>query len=505
MTKPILIAGAGPVGLSLAMALKRQGVDIRIVDKAPAPTDKSKALVVWPRTLKLLDIQGCAPTFIDAGLKATGVRILARGDTLVHVHLDTARSVYPYALMIPQSETERLLGAELAALGVQVERSVELMSFVDGGASVTTVLRHADGHEESVQAAYLAGCDGAHSTVRHALGARFEGETMPTDWVLADVAVDGDIPRDEITICWSPDGVLAFFPMHGGRFRIVADVGLRSIAANAAVVPPTLQKVQALVDARGPSGLTVRDAVWLSHFAINERKVKDYRQGRVFMVGDAAHVHSPAGGQGMNTGMQDAFNLAWKLAMPWQEQASPALLDSYSPERSAIGDQVLQNAGTMTKVSIIRNPILQEIRGLAAGALSHIPALRQRFVDQLSETNLHYRDSPLTEAPHGASHCPAGGERAPDVPVTCIETGATRLHAVLATGKFAVLSVGAPLVNLPEALRTIATATDANAAPGCDAGHVYLVRPDAYVAMSTRGIEPAAIVTALQRLAVVTM
>lgn len=505
MTDAILIAGAGPVGLTLAMALKRQGIDIRIVDKAPTPTDKSKALVVWPRTLELLDIQGCAPAFVDAGMKATGARILARGDTLVHVHLDTARSVYPYALMIPQSETERLLGAELAALGVQVERSVELISFVDDGASVTAVLRHA-GREESVQVAYLAGCDGAHSTVRHALGARFEGETMPTDWVLADVAVDGDIPRDEITICWSPEGVLALFPMIGGRFRVVADVGLRaSNAADVVVVPPTLQEVQALVDARGPSGLTVRDAVWLSHFAINERKVKDYRQGRVFMVGDAAHVHSPAGGQGMNTGMQDAFNLAWKLAMVWHEQASPALLDSYSPERSAIGDQVLQNAGTMTKVSLLRNPILQEIRGLAAGALSRIPALRQRLVDQLSEINLHYRDSPLTEAPQGASHHPAGGERAPDVGVACIETGATRLHAVLATGKFAVLSVGAPLVNLPDALRAIATAADAHAAPGYDAGHVYLVRPDAYVVMSTRGDDPAAIVTALQRLAVVTM
>lgn len=499
MTSPILIVGAGPVGLTLAMALKRQGVDVRIVDKAAGPTNKSKALVIWPRTLELLDIQDCTSVFVNAGLQAMGVRILTHGETLVHIPLDAVRRVYPYALMIPQSETERLLAAQLTALGVMVEWSVELVSFIDEGAVVTAVLRHVDGHEETMQASYLAGCDGAHSKVRHALGARSEGETMPTDWVLADVAIDGIIHRDEITICWSSDGVLALFPMHGGRFRIVADVGLRGNSADA-VMPPTLPEVQALVDGRGPSGLTVRDADWLNHFVINERKVKDYRQGRIFMAGDAAHVHSPAGGQGMNTGMQDAFNLAWKLAMVWHKQALPALLDSYSPERSAIGDQVLQNAGTMTKVSILRNPILQEIRSLAAGALSRIPALRQRFVDQLTEIDLHYRHSPLTETPHGASHEPGGGERAPDAPLACVETGATRLFAVLATGKFAVMSVGAPLVILPDALRTIATAAAADAASGYDAGHVYLIRPDAYVALSTRGDNTDAIVTALERM-----
>jgi 2-polyprenyl-6-methoxyphenol hydroxylase-like FAD-dependent oxidoreductase len=498
MNEQILVVGAGPVGLTMAMALKRRGVEVRIVDKAATPTDKSKALVIWPRTLELLDIQGCAATFIETGSKAVGARILADGKVLVQVDLHTSRSIYRYALMIAQSETERLLGDQLALLGVQVERSVELTSFVDDGNAISAVLRHADGHEETVRASYLAACDGAHSTVRHALGSQFEGDTMPSGWVLADLEIDGEIPRDQITIGWTPDGVLAFFPIAGSRFRIIADVGLTKAGDGQ---PPTLQSVQALVDKRAGPGLRVHDEIWLSNFSINERKVKDYRRGRVFLAGDAAHVHSPAGGQGMNTGMQDAFNLAWKLSMVWHGDASPTLLDSYSPERGAIGEQVLRGAGNMTKVALLRNPILREIRNLAAGALSHVAAVRQHLVDQLTEMDLHYRDSPLTFTPHGAAHHPAGGERAPDVPLTTASGAATRLHEILATGKFVVLSVAVAGMKLPEPLRSIATAIETGDASDYEAGHVYLIRPDAYVSMSAPGDNASTIVTALERIA----
>jgi 2-polyprenyl-6-methoxyphenol hydroxylase-like FAD-dependent oxidoreductase len=492
-----LIVGAGPVGLTLALALQRRGVKIRIVDKAAARSDKSKALVIWPRTLEMLDIYDCAQPFVDAGMKALGARIIAQNHVLVHARFDTARSVYPYALMIPQSATERLLEEQLALSGVRVERQAELASFVEAGEGVTAVLRHADGRDETVDCSYLAACDGAHSTVRHGLAAHFEGDTLPSDWLLADIELAGEIPQDELTICWTPDGVVAFFPIGGARFRVIADVGL---APAADAPPPTLEEIQVLLDGRGPSGLRAHDPVWMSRFRINERKVKDYRHGRVFLCGDAAHVHSPAGGQGMNTGMQDAFNLAWKLALVWHGRVPPALLDSYSPERSAVGDQVLRNAGNMTRVAILRNPVLQEIRNLAAGALGRVPALRQRLVDQLTEITLHYRDSPLT-SPHGTARHPAPGERAPDIPLTAAGSKAARLHEILGTGKFAVLSVAAAPVNLPDALQAIAIAADAAAAPGYEAGHIYLIRPDAYVAASARDGDTAAIITALERIA----
>lgn len=498
MNEPVLVVGAGPVGLTMALALKHRGVEVRIVDKAAARTDKSKALVLWPRTLEMLDMQGCVQPFVNAGTKAVGARILAQKNVLVHIRLDTVRGAYPYALMIPQSDTERLLEEQLALIGVHVERRVELVSFVDNGDGITAVLRHADGHDETVTSPYLAGCDGAHSTTRHTLAAQFEGDTLPSGWMLADVELDGEISQDELTICWTPDGVLLFVPIKGTRFRVIADVGLTP-AVDAS--PLTLEEVQTLLDLRGPSGLRAHDPVWMSRFRINERKVKDYRQGRVFLCGDAAHVHSPAGGQGMNTGMQDAFNLAWKLAMVWHGQASPALLDSYSPERSAVGDQVLRNAGRLTKVAILRNPILQKIRNLAVGALGRVPKVRQRVVDQLAEMDLHYHNSPLTVTPQGAARHPAPGERAPDVPLVAGNSGASRLHDILATGKFAVLSVAAASVNVPDALQSIATTAGAGAGQNYEAGHVYLIRPDAYVAMSTKSDNAAAIISALGRIA----
>ncbi len=493
----VLIAGAGPVGMTMAAALARLGVGVRIVDPAPARTDKSKALVIWPRTLELLDIHGAVQGFLGAGLKGTGARILARGRELVHVSFESARSAYRFTLLIPQSETERLLEEDLAQRGVTVERRVALQSFTDDGLGVTATLQHPDGHGEVAPFDYLIGCDGAHSTVRHALGLEFAGVTESSDWMLADVVIDGALPPTELTICWQPDGILAFFPIVGGRCRVIADLGT---APQESAPPLTLAEVQAVLDARGPAGLRARDPVWLNRFHINERKVQHYCHGRVFLAGDAAHVHSPAGGQGMNTGMQDAFNLAWKLALVCQGRARPSLLDSYSPERSAIGDQVLRNASQMTHVAITRNPVLQEIRNLAAGALGHIPALRQRLVDQLTEMDLHYGGGPLTP-PHGASHQPANGRHAPDIAVT--QPGGARLYEVLRGGRLVVVSVGAAAVALPGELAGIATAVQADAAEGYAAGYCYLVRPDGYVVVSSRADRPAAVMEGLAEIAAI--
>jgi 2-polyprenyl-6-methoxyphenol hydroxylase-like FAD-dependent oxidoreductase len=498
MTAPVLITGAGPVGMTLAMCLRRSGVDVRIVDEAPARTDKSKALVIWPRTLELLDIQDCVQPFLEAGHPVVGARILAGSKLLAEMRLDTARSVYRAALMIPQSETERLLEDQLTLLGTAVEREVELKSFAAEAGGITAALEHADGREESVSASYLIGCDGAHSAVRHELGVEFEGDTLPSDWVLADLSVDGMLPRDEITICWSPRGVLVFFPISGARFRVIADVRPSGGAAPA----PTVPAVQRLLDERGPGDLFVHDPIWMSNFHINERKVRSYRVGRVFLCGDAAHVHSPAGGQGMNTGMQDAFNLAWKLALVWHERACATILDSYSPERSSIGEQVLRNAGRLTKVAILRNPILQELRSFAVGSFGKIPALRQRMADQFAELDLNYRGIGLTVSPppHGASRRPTDGDRAPDLPLNGADTQASRLHQILRTGRFAILSMGTARVSLPEGLKPLAVAAQADESDEYESGHMYLVRPDAYVMMSSKEGDAAPIFEALDRM-----
>ncbi len=374
----VLIAGAGPTGLTLAIELARFGIPVRIVDKAPERTTKSKALVVWTRTLELLERSGCAERFLTLGNPVTAASIFAGKKRVGRITFDDVVSPYPFALMIPQSETERILENHLNFLGVHVERGVALADFASIDSKVTATLVHPNDRREVHIAPYLVGCDGAHSFVRDRLGIDFAGDTMPSDWILADVHLTGvTTPASELDLIWHEDGVFALFPMAENRYRVIADVGL----AHAGVPRPnpTLAEVQAIVDRRGPGGIRVSDPKWLASFRINERKVAAYRFGRVFLAGDAAHIHSPAGGQGMNTGMQDAINLAWKLALVARDACAPEpLLASYSAERSAVGKQLLAATGTLTAVAVTKNPVARYFRNHAAEILFGLASAREK-------------------------------------------------------------------------------------------------------------------------------
>ncbi len=422
-----LVVGAGPVGLALASQLHRHGVACRIIDRSPTPSTQSKALVLWPRTLEMLDQLGLADAFVGAGRAMDVAHIYGSRRTLVRLRLDLPDTHFPHALMLAQSETERLLHEHLSRVGIPVGRQIELTGLADCGAGVEATLRHADGRDEVVRCEWLLGCDGAHSTVRKAAGIGFAGEAEPNDWVLADCRVDGPLPLDELSLFWHARGVLAFFPFAPGRCRVIADRG--SAAGQGRPADPTLADVQALVDARGPGGVRLSEPHWLSGFRIHERKVADYRRGRVFLVGDAAHIHSPAGGQGMNTGMQDAWNLAWKLALVQSGAAAPQLLDSYGAERGRVGEQVLRNAARLTWVATLRNPLARAVRNAAVALAGRVPALRRAFVRGLSELAIRYPDSPLNGESSGRRWAAAGarpGDRVPDVPLD-----QTRLHVVL--------------------------------------------------------------------------
>jgi 2-polyprenyl-6-methoxyphenol hydroxylase-like FAD-dependent oxidoreductase len=408
-----LIIGAGPVGLTMATELRRYGIELRIVDKSASRTDKSKALVLWSRSLELIERMGCVDRFLAAGVPAHGARISNGSKLIGEITFDEVKSRYPFALMIPQSETERLLEEKLEGFGTKVERLTELSSFSARADGVTANLSNAKGKDERVEADWLIGCDGAHSAVRHGLGMAFEGSTEPSDFALADLWLEGLNP-DKLDVFWHARGILAFFPIVGDRYRVVADLGPSKTATSP--VDPTLEKMQRLVDERGPGNIRLHDPYWLAAFRINERKVKDYRRGRVFLAGDAAHIHSPAGGQGMNTGMQDAFNLAWKLAMVVHGEAKASLLESYSAERSAVGDLVLRNATALTDVALLRNPVAQTLRNFAAKILLGLSQVQHRISAAMSELEIAYPDSPLTitgpHAPHG-ENLPKAGERWP--------------------------------------------------------------------------------------------
>src|ERR1700681_3132174 len=398
----VLISGAVPGGLTLANELTRYGVTVRIVDKSAERTDKSKALVLWSRTLELFDHAGYVEPFLAAGLKAHGAQMSNGRDVIARISLDDIDSPYPYALMIPQSDTERVLEEQLAKRGVKVERTVGLESFTDQGNQVQAVLRKASGESETLTADWLGGRDGAHSALRRRAGFTVDGTTQPSDWYLADGHVGGLEPQDRLHIFSHKDGIVAFFPITEGRWRVIADLG--PAQGDAHCPDPTLQEVQALITLRGTDGIVIKDPYWLASFRINERKVSKYGRGRAFLAGDAAHIHSPAGGQGMNTGMQDAFNLAWKLSLVIAGVCKPSLLDSYSVERSAVGDMVLRNAGRLTDAAILRNPILQGLRNTVVKFALGFPQLGHRVADLLAELNIGYPVSPLTvEGAHRAS------------------------------------------------------------------------------------------------------
>lgn len=396
----ILIVGAGPVGLTMAAELVRYGVPVRLIDRSAEPTQTSKALVLWSRTLELIDRMGCTQAFLDVGLRVHGASIRSGTSVLGRASFDGISSPYNFALMIPQRDTERLLHEHLVSMGGTVEREVELTGFAQDADGVRATLRHKDGREEAVETPWLIGCDGAHSSVRHGLGLTFDGSTEGGDWILADVRLEGKgkPPSDEIAPFLHDEGPFVVFPIPGNRARIIAAVGRADLT-----VPrpePTLADVQQLIDRRAGGGFRASDAVWLANFRINERKVTDYRHGRVFLAGDAAHIHSPAGGQGMNTGMQDAFNLAWKLALVVRGEAGVKLLESYSPERSKVGDMVLRNASLMTDMGTLSNPAALAVRNLVLRLMLGLHAVQDRMAATMSETEIGYTGGPLSEGRH---------------------------------------------------------------------------------------------------------
>jgi 2-polyprenyl-6-methoxyphenol hydroxylase-like FAD-dependent oxidoreductase len=478
MNPQVLVAGAGPVGLTAAAALARYGISVRIVDKAAQRSDKSKALVLWSRTLELLDRAGGSEAFVAAGNKVAAAHFFAGDKEIGHIGFAGVDSPHPYALMIVQSETERLLEAHLESLGVKVERAVELTGFKDTGSGVGADLRHADGSTETVTADWMIGCDGAHSTVRHGLGLSFLGKTLESDFLLADVHMTGmQGSLSALTIFAHEDGVLATFPISEGRYRIVADLG---VSKGEHPADPTLAQMQAIVARRSAKPLVLSDPIWLSAFRINERKVGNYRAGRIFVAGDAAHVHSPAGGQGMNTGMQDAFNLAWKLALVCKGTcAEDVLLESYSAERSAVGEQVLKAAGRMTELAILKNHAGQMLRNFMGNFLLGLAPVRRALANNFTELAIRYPHSPLNgPSAAGSLAGPAPGQRLPprlDNSTASALAPSPRFQLFAASGA----DTGRLMQDYSDLLDPVLRA------PLADGG-MWLVRPDGYVAAVAR-------------------
>jgi 2-polyprenyl-6-methoxyphenol hydroxylase-like FAD-dependent oxidoreductase len=529
-TTEVLIVGAGPVGLTLALECARHGVSFQIVDAAPKPSDKSKALAVWSAAQEVFSALGVLDPIREEGFHPAGVRVSSRKRTLVRVpsgkYVD---SPYPDVVLIPQSSTERILLERLTAMGHAVSRPVEFVTLTQDASGVSSLLRTPEGVEETVHSQFVVGCDGAHSAVRHAVHATFAGKANPECFVLCDAEVSGSIPQ-EVMIYVSRHGALPMFPIRERVWRIIST---REDAAGTA--PPTLEEMQEHLNERGPGGLTLSNPEWLSCFRVSERKVERFRHGRVLLAGDAAHIHSPAGGQGMNTGLQDAFNLGWKLAFILKKSCSmDSLLESYHAERSPVVQKVIAEASMRTRLTMFARGPLATLRNLGAAMLGRSERFIEKFAVSTSGTNIHYGASPVIGDDSfwdedWRSHGFAPGWRIRDASVFAEETRISLLSEVLASGKFTLLLFSGSRPNyrdadLLENLRQEAAGLSSlvgtagiwrgEHAPddswlldpdgsahkrfGAENTSIYLVRPDSYVATRSQpaNFEPVAKVLA---------
>jgi 2-polyprenyl-6-methoxyphenol hydroxylase-like FAD-dependent oxidoreductase len=391
----ILIVGAGPVGLTMAAELARHGVPSRIIDKADSPSVHSKAAGIHARTLEVFKDMGIVNKILEQGLKGLAVNFNSGSRQIARIPLKQIESPYPFVILLPQSNTEHILTDHLNGYGISIERELTLTHFEQDEERVSTTIETPDGRKERFKTSWLIGCDGAHSAIRKLAGLTFDGSPYEDQFYLADIAVEWNLPYNEIQIFLHPKGILVFFPLNDKekRVRFVATVGPDD--RNHSEGDPTIEDIQAVVDERGPGNIRVSDPDWLAAFRIHHRKVPEYRVGRVFVAGDAAHIHSPAGGQGMNTGVQDAYNLAWKLALVAKGQADAKILDSYSIEREPVARHVLKFTDRMTRMVTLKNPVLQTVRNFILSFVFQLGSVQKKITRNLSEVDINYNHSPI--------------------------------------------------------------------------------------------------------------
>jgi 2-polyprenyl-6-methoxyphenol hydroxylase-like FAD-dependent oxidoreductase len=484
----VLIAGAGPTGLVLALWLARLGVRVRVVDKVAEPGTTSRALVVHARTLEFYRQIGLADAVVERGLQFAAVNLWAKGRQIAHVYfgaIGVGISAFPYMVIFPQDEHERLLIERLRGLGVAIERPVELIAFDERGDRVVARLRMADGREESCEAAYLAGCDGAHSNVRELLGLQFSGSTYAHMFYVADTEASGPIVNHELHVALDEADFVAGFPLQGqGHVRLIGIV--RDEATDD---PDALGWNDVSRGVIERLGVIVGRVNWFSTYHVHHRVVSKFRRNRVFLLGDAAHIHSPVGGQGMNTGIGDAVNLAWKLSAVLQSRAHERVLDTYEHERIAFARRLVATTDRAFQVVTSNGPLARFVR------LQVVPrvlpplfasnAMRRFMFRTVSQTSIQYRDSALSDGAAGTIHA---GDRLP-----WVRFGESDNYAQLTTLDWQAHVYG----DAPTGISAICRARgiplhaftwqDALRNAGFERNALYLVRPDGYVAFAQAG------------------
>ena len=460
----VLVVGAGPVGLTLASELLAQGVSTRIIERRDGAALHSQALAVHPHSLELFDARGIAERLVARGGPIRRMHMYVDGKRLVTMGFQHNGSWFGYGLSIPQRETELVLRERIAELDGRVDGQTELLDFEQDEEGVSARIMSRSGEIETVRCEYVVGCDGAHSTVRHQLGLKFDGQPYPQQWLMVDARLDWALSADEAHSFFRSDGgSLALFPLPGGIWRVVLP-----FAGERGADEPTLEEIQRLVDQRAPRKLTLSDPTWVTNFRCQLRSTDTFRVGRILLAGDASHIHSPAGGQGMNTGMQDAFNLAWKLALVVQGSSPDLLLDTYQEERLPVAEGVLHFTDDIVRMARITNPVKRALRDLVVPLASRLPKIQRRASRRLGQLHVSYAGGRL-------SHGDSAGDRMPDMLVRD-QHGTLRLYEALRSHRHVLVM---PSLACEPRLDSYRDFLDVVAGKTREA---ILIRPDGYIA-----------------------
>jgi 2-polyprenyl-6-methoxyphenol hydroxylase-like FAD-dependent oxidoreductase len=472
----VVIVGAGPTGLLLAGDLAAAGVPVVILERRDGESNLSRAFAVHARTLEQFDARGLADELISTGHRLDRLGLFGR------VNLDLSRlpSRFPFVLISPQYHTERLLERRARSLGARIVGGTEVTGLSQDAEGVQVRARGAGGAAATYRASHVVGADGMRSAVRTALGLPFPGRSVMRSVMLADVRLSRP-PPDMLTVNATEAGFAFIVPFGDGWYRAIAWNRHHQLPDTE---PADLEEIRQITRQALGSDFGMHDPRWMSRFHNDERQVPSYRSGRVFLAGDAAHVHSPAGGQGMNTGLQDAANLGWKLAAAAHGTAGPGLLDTYHAERYPVGRFVLRMSHGLLRVILLEPRRLRDALALAGGAAVHIRPVAGKAARAISGIGIAY------PAPPG-SH-PLAGRRAPDIPL--VGSAHARLYEALRGGGFVLLTATpppAPLAMWPGRVQL--------EAPGPTPARTILVRPDGYVAWASDEQDPARRDAALRR------
>jgi 2-polyprenyl-6-methoxyphenol hydroxylase-like FAD-dependent oxidoreductase len=507
METEVLVVGAGPTGLMLACQLLRRGVSVRVVDRHSGPAQQTRALGVQARTLEVYQKLGVAKTALELGTPANGAQLWANGKRMAHVPFGDAGagvSPFPYILILGQDDNERILGEKLRELGGAVEWNTELIALAQDETGGTATLKRPDDSHEPVRASWIGGCDGARSAVRELNGIDFPGAPYEQVFYVADVEMTGPMAEGELNVFLRSQGFNLLFPMRGkDHWRLVGILPKELVDRDVKTIDAILPSLKSDATA----ALDVRACSWFSTYRIHHRAAARFRAGRAFIAGDAAHIHSPVGAQGMNTGLQDAYNLAWKLALVVKGRADPALLDSYEAERIRVARRLLETTDRAFRLAVsdhwLAGLFRTQIVGRIAALLMSTKRMQRVGFRTVSQTAISYRKSALSKTLPGlTADAPQAGDRFPWLSLQLRPDGPDDdLYQALDDLSFHLLIFGqpAPAGLATDALLQVHAVPDdkvndkALAARQIPKPSFYLLRPDGYIGLCGATIEAGVI------------